>query len=496
MSAIRSLVGKHRAGLGGACVGLFLLSLVRPFPCGAWSNDSAVNDPVCVATANQEAPAMTTDGQGGAIVAWGDKRSGNADIYVQRISGASGAALWTAQGVALCTAVGEQSYPSIISDGNGGAIVVWTDQRSGNKDIYAQHVNASGTPTWTGNGVALATRTDDEEAPSLASDGSGGAIVAWRDSTSYYQPIYAQRVTAAGSVAWTSNGVAISTTAGYSVSPHVVPDGNGGAVIAWTCGTYVSSGPSSSYVNYDAYIQRVNSSGVKQWGGGNDVALCTDVQPQESFSIAGDGSGGAFVAWEDFRSGTSWDIYACKVSSSGTQQGAANGVAVCTTYNHQISPEVMSDGTGGAFIIWPDYRAGNYDLYARRMDSSGSVAWQANGVRLVTGSWGSQMDPKVVSDGAGGAIIVYNEHDWGGVSVQRMNSSGTPLWNDVLGVWTANAADAWTLPAIVPAANGGAIIAWTDTRNGSTNKDIYCALVSANGNLGGDPSGVADWTLY
>src|SRR2546426_11777920 len=46
--------------------------------------------------------------------------------------------------VPLCTATFNQLNPTIVSDGAGGAIVTWYDNRGPYYDIYAQHVLASG----------------------------------------------------------------------------------------------------------------------------------------------------------------------------------------------------------------------------------------------------------------------------------------------------------------------------------------------------------------
>jgi hypothetical protein len=34
-------------------------------------------------------------------------------------------------------------FPHMLPDGSGGAIVVWTDSRSGNPDVFAQRVNGA-----------------------------------------------------------------------------------------------------------------------------------------------------------------------------------------------------------------------------------------------------------------------------------------------------------------------------------------------------------------
>jgi hypothetical protein len=93
---------------------------------------------------DQWVPTIVPDGAGGAIVTWYDVRSGNSDIYAQRVS-ALGVVQWAANGVPLCTATGDQSYPQIISDGAGGAIITWMDDRSGNSDIYALRIDANGS---------------------------------------------------------------------------------------------------------------------------------------------------------------------------------------------------------------------------------------------------------------------------------------------------------------------------------------------------------------
>src|SRR5262245_62671206 len=107
----------------------------------AWPNNPGNgNVPLSTATGTQSDAAVVSDGAGGAIVAWMDFRNGNNDVFVQRVS-AAGLPLWTADGVALCTAAGNQEFPKITSDGAGGAIVTWHDfSNLVNFDIYAQRV--------------------------------------------------------------------------------------------------------------------------------------------------------------------------------------------------------------------------------------------------------------------------------------------------------------------------------------------------------------------
>ena len=451
-----------------------MVLFLAPSARAQWQPDGAA---LCTAAFDQNTPTIVSDGAGGAIVTWYDSRSGSADIYAQRVN-ASGAPQWAADGVALCTVAFTQSFPTIVSDGAGGAIVTWQDGRSGtNYDIYAQRVNASGAPQWTANGVALSTAAFDQFTPRIVSDGAGGAIVSWFDFRSGNYDIYTQRVNTSGAPQWTANGVAICTAAFEQYAPTIVSDGAGGAIVTWY--DYRSG------ASYDIYAQRVNASGAPQWTG-NGVALCTAAFNQFDPTIVSDGAGGAIVTWYDFRNGADPDIYAQRVNASGAPQWTANGVAICTVANDQGSPTIVSDGAGGAIVPWYDYRSGNADIYAQRVNASGAPQWTANGVAICTAA-SDQGSPTIVSDGAGGAIVTWYDYRSGNFDIyaQRVNASGAPQWT-ADGVALSTAANHQAYPTIVSDGAGGAIVTWYDSRSG-TNNDIYAQRVELDFGSWGRP---------
>ena len=173
---------------------LFVFVVVGVFPArsfGLWVDNG---NALCTVAGDQSSPQITSDGSGGAIVTWDDWRSWSYDIYAQRVN-ASGVVQWVADGVALCAATGDQEWPMITSDGAGGAIVTWDDDRSGSYDVYTQRVNASGVVQWAADGVVLCAATGTQQYPAITSDGAGGAIVTWEDWRSgSNSDVYAQRV--------------------------------------------------------------------------------------------------------------------------------------------------------------------------------------------------------------------------------------------------------------------------------------------------------------
>ncbi|MBM3235938.1 hypothetical protein FJZ31_06520 [Candidatus Poribacteria bacterium] len=126
----------------------------------AWPSDPTVNVLICTESGNQLSPQIVSDNAGGAIIVWEDGRGSDKDIYARKVN-ASGAALWTANGVVICNASGNQESPQIVSDDSGGAIITWQDYRNGNWDIYAQRVNSSGATQWNSNGVSICAYSED-----------------------------------------------------------------------------------------------------------------------------------------------------------------------------------------------------------------------------------------------------------------------------------------------------------------------------------------------
>ncbi len=430
--------------------------------------------PLTTASTSPATHAVCPDGSGGIIVAWSELRNGQYDILAGRAT-ASGVSTWTPEGAVVCAASFDQVSPSACTDGSGGAIVVWRDHRSGGGlDIYAQRIDAHGRSLWAKDGVAICTVSNNQYAPVIVPDGAGGAVIAWYDYRALNYDIFTQRVDAGGNVLWLGGGVGMCVEALSQFNPVIVTDGAGGAIIAWTD---LRGG------NADVFARRVSAGGVPQWLSGG-VAICTNGADQLDPALVADGAGGAIVVWRDVRGGT-WDVYAQRVSSSGSGLWTVNGVAVCNAAFDQLRPQLTSDGGGGAIVAWDDARGANVDVYAQRLNGSGAPQWALNGV-VVGGAASGQTRPSVVSDGAAGAIIAWEDRRAGNADVyaQRVSPTGASLWT-ANGVAVCIAAGDQVAPLVVTDGAGGAAMAWRDSRAG--NVDLYAHRVGA---AGGTPTGV------
>ena len=370
------------------------------------------------AASTQQSPCIVSDGVCGAIVAWHDDLGGTSRIYAQRVDSA-GVLLWTASGKNLSTATGEALAPRIVSDGSGGAIVAWHDARSGDYDIYVQRILADGTVQWTANGVALCTVTGTQCYPEIVSDGAHGAIVAWIDNRNErpdrtLPDLYAGHVLANGSVdpAWPAGGRGLCITDGtWSVSGdlyahRMVSDGGGGAIVTWM---------DERSGNVDIYAQRILAGGGVRWAA-NGIALCTAVNNQGYPRIVSDAAGGGIVVWSDYRGG--FDFYAQRVDSAGASRWTPDGIALSIASSDGSAAVITPDGARGVIVTW----VGSDDLLAQRVDATGASRWTTT----LCNAAGTRNGPTSGPDGAGGAIVAWRDqrNDGGDIYAQRVQSNG------------------------------------------------------------------------
>lgn len=320
-------------------------------------------------------------------------------------------------------------------------------------------------------GVAVVPKS--QNSVHTVSDGNGGIVMAWddnRNSATTQDDIYAQRLNKSGIRKWTLYGTSICNSAGVQKNSSIVDADNGSAIIVWE---------DNRNGNYDIYAQKIDSSGNILWAT-NGVAVCNKTTTQKSPKIVGDNAGGAIIVWEDSLN-FYWDIYAQRISSSGTLLWSSGGVSICSASNTQANPRVDEDGLGGAIFTWQDKRNNtDYDIYAQRINSSGVVQWATNGV-VICNSINTQSNPRIEPDGSNGALIGWMDKRNGldnNIYIQRINSSGVVQWT-TNGVSVCSATNNQSALDMKYIGTSGIVLSWKDDR--ASANAIYSQLVSLSG---------------
>jgi hypothetical protein len=448
-----------------------------------WPDDVALNDPVCADTSDQIYPQIVSDGQGGAIVAWYDLlnyATTAIGVYAQRLD-PRGRRLWPERGV-LVSDQGRRSYfLRLVPDGASGGFLLWSDLISVNDyDLYVQHLDASGAAQWPAGGVAVCPDPRHQSDGDMVADGSGGAIVAWLDAgPGFAYGIRAQRIDAGGFPRWGANGVTL-TTVNSATAPHLAPDGAGGAIVVWADGRFGNG--------YDLFAQRIGANGAIRWTA-NGVPVCVAPGSQDGPVLVPDGTGGALVAWQDRRSGPPFtgsyagydDIYIQRIDSIGVARGAGNGVPLCTSLGDQVDPHVIPDGAGGAFVAWSDWTA--FNVAIQRIDAAGAPQWAAGGLQ-VCATASERYYTALTPDGNGGVLVAWVDWRRGSSDLyaQRVNANGQWCWSSD-GVALCTASSDLNGPCLTTDGGAGAIAVWYDDRN--WNYDLFAQRIDRYGMLGG-----------
>ena len=383
---------------------------------------------ICEAIYDQQFSAAVDDGAGGAIIVWQDGRLGDDGLalYAQRVL-PDGSVMWQTDGLPVCSYASGLADPPmafshvVTSDGSGGVIAAWRDTRNdpiaGNTEIYAQRVDGNGAAKWTTNGVKIlgfGTQKWSTRNPVVASDGTGGAVIAWQDArslTTTGNDLYAQHVPSTGTPTWASNGVAVCNAVGDQGYPDIMDLDGSGTAIVWD---------DKRSGNYDIYVQRFDAAGSAQWGA-NGRLVCSSANDQRTPRVCSDAAGGVIIGWTDKRSSTVYtDMFAQRLDASGSALWGIQGTAICTAAGSQTRIRMCPSVSGLTILTWMDTRnettSAVYDLYGQMIDSSAAPKWAAAGIPVAAITGNNQRMQQVTSDGAGSLCAVWEDNrnagDW------------------------------------------------------------------------------------
>ncbi|MCH8019857.1 T9SS type A sorting domain-containing protein [candidate division KSB1 bacterium] len=384
----------------------------------------------------------------------------------------------------------DQSRPAVISDAEGGAVIVWQDGRNGDFDIYASRIFASGNLTWTRDGEPIAIAEKNQEFPTIVRNVQGGAFIAWRDSRDasiFDTPIgiYAQRIDDSfGQGQWEQNGNLVHLPV-ISTSPSIIQDRNFGPIVA----TYTPT--ESSF--FSLLIQKLGINGEPEWTPltpRNKNPRISSPAPQEPPVIVSDLSGGVIFSWADMRN-ANLALYVSHLSTEDTLDWPSGEVLIDSVLTPGTTPAMVSDDSKGIIIAWisPDIPDSKDFVKAQRVNSLGEPQWEESG-RVISSSAGRKRNVKIVQTSQDTLIILWENlnADWD-IAAKRINSTGIALESEID---VASAVEIQTNPSMIADGRGGAIVVWEDERNtNSSSTDIYAQLIKIDGGLGWGEDGTA-----
>ena len=197
---------------------------------------------------------------------------------------------------------GEDLYrASIAIDGSGTPWVFWSQNVSGNFEIFGSPIQAGKA----GRAVRISNAPGSDVSAVAATDSAGKVWVAWQGWRNGRAAIFAATQRGAGF----SAPAQVSQSTGNEWNPAIAADGKGRVTVAWD--SYRNG-------NYDVYM-RTAANG--SWGG--ETAVAASARYEAYPSLAYDGTGRLWVAYEEGGSGWGKDFGAYRTDGVAVYQGRA-----------------------------------------------------------------------------------------------------------------------------------------------------------------------------
>jgi hypothetical protein len=299
-------------------------------------------------TDNQLYPSIGSDATGNFLVVWtGFPDDGSSfGIFGQRYA-SSGASLGAEFRVNTFT-TGGQSHPAVASSTSGTFVVVWDSQGQDGSiiGIFGQRYASTGAPLGPEFRINSYT-TEVQGGPCVSADTAGNFVVVWvsipQDGSD--SGIFGQRYASSGAPLGPEFRVNSFTT-DDQFAPSLASDASGNFVVVWT--SYSQDGS-----NFGIFGQRYASSGAPL---GPEFRVNTFTPGGQFLpSLASDVSGNFVVTWQgDGQDGSNWGVFGQRYASSGVPLGGEFRVNTFTT-SDQLNPSVSSDAAGHFVVAWQSY---------------------------------------------------------------------------------------------------------------------------------------------
>ncbi len=423
----------------------------------------------------QWSPRVAAGHSGDFVVCWNDRRRGNWDVYAQ-IYNPQGEPVGGNFRVNTDTGNSQQLLGDVAINSFNEFIIVWSDNRDGDDDIYAQRFDLSGSRLGPEFKINDDPDSTAQNMPTVAAHPDGGYWIAWADARSGDYNIYCQRIARDGMRIGRNFRVNDDSASAHQRVSSIGMERHGNILIAWE---------DERNTNCDIYGAIIDEQGHQI---NSNIRMNDDpIRTHNHYypSVAG-GNSRFLVAWVDSRQG--WDIYAQFLDDQGYPLGNNFLVNEGNVGAHQWYPYCAMDSTNRAVIVWMDNRAGFFQIYARLYDPNCKPIGAEFNV-IDTNEEGYY--PSVAMNVEGYWVVSWMDFRDGDVNIYCQLFRPDGSWIGENKRVNTDAAQVYQgFPACAIDNNRNIVIAWEDTRNGSY--DVYIQWLDSTGNLIGDNERVND----
>jgi hypothetical protein len=336
-------------------------------------------------------------------VLWSDDTTGNGDIYFRR-SVDNGTSFRTTENLSV-NSTALSSRPQIFAVGSN-VYLAWTEPAAGNNEIFFRHSNDNGVSFGGGRPISKTPSVDGEYAlfPRIASIGSNVYVV-WQDKVSENYEIFLRESNDGGGRFSGIKNLSRNNT-GDSVSPSIASLGNN-VYVVWT-----DYNPGKSEI-----FLRASNDNASTFGGIKNISWSNGNSYDPKIALGGNSF--VYVSWEDssFREFTFDLIFRASDNSADTFQNKVN----IGRYVGEIADHSQIAGSGNnVFVVWSEAPRYSYPpIYKIFLEVSRDSGKRFDdAINLSTGR-GSSIEPKIaVSQQNKTVFVVWSEINNGNSEIQ------------------------------------------------------------------------------
>lgn len=424
----------------------------------------------------QWVPRVGVARSGRFMACWDDRRRGQYDVYAQLYdeNGQPRGGNFRVNDDAGAT---DQSGGDVAANSFGEYLVVWTDYRARDADVYCQRFLSDGTPVGSNMKVNDDTGATNQLAPAVAAAPDGGYWVVWIDGRSGNPDVYCRRLDRSGSAVSPSFRVNDDSASAHQRVSSIAMERGGRIYVAWEDERNGST---------DAYGCLLDAAGNSQ---GSNRRLNDDGPGGASqyYCAVGAGRDRFLVTWTDNRAGL--NIYGQLVDSLGELVGQNFRVNSDTGDAFQWYSFCAMDTLNRSVVVWMDTRNGPFQVFGRLFDAAGMPTCPDFCVQDVQ-TYGYYAS--VAKNEAGRFVCAwmdYREENEPNIYCQVFREDGSRIGTNFR-VNDDHGRSYQGYPACAVASDGTFVVAWEDNRNGDC--DVYLQWFDSTGSALGENQRVND----
>lgn len=246
---------------------------------------------------------------------------------------------------------------------------------------------------------------------------------------------------------------------------------------------------------YEVRVQLFDPDGNAQFGP-EGVVVSDNPNPSSlvDWDLTVDAAGNAFMAFTDSRGGADRDIYAYLIAPDGTSLWGPDGLTISGNSDFEADPRVAALSGGDYAVVWPRFDS-TPGLRYQRINAAGQPQLGAEGVKIAGTGNEAPGFAKVVPTADNGFIAAWVRDTASFLSprhihAQKFDAGGNTVWpGSFLVMSNATSVPIAHSPRLLIAPDGGAAVAWHDTRDGDF--DCYVQRINTDGTLAFAANGVS-----